>query len=235
MPDWLNRWIGKPPAASPLAQRLRSYPPYDAPFVGYGTQLTVVQAEANLAYFERALPQRLQCIDALLQDEAGADVAAALAAPGEQAGALTETLHAWAAAQWPALRAANPALTLRSWLGSSRRGDDIVFSMLLDVAILLGELVHRANPDWQWGLDLDAGNLRDDMVSARRVVLQAAPIGEMKSPFVIDVEDVVVHRFLNPSDPAQQRLNPWRRLVDEGIRGDAFAHWRTTAAGADPS
>lgn len=235
MPDWLNRWIGKPTAASPLELRLRSYPPYEAPFVGYGMQLTVVQAEANLAYFERVLPQRLHCIAALLRDEADIDVDAALAFPSERAGPLTDSLHRWASAQWPALHAAHPGRTLRSWLASPRAGHDIVFSMLLDVAVLLGEVVRRGNAEWRWGLDLDAGNLRDDMVSARRVLLLAPPVGEMKSPFVIDVEDVVVHRFLHPSDPGQQLLNPWRRLVEEGIRGDAWAHWKTTSAGADPN
>lgn len=234
MPDWLNRWIGKPRAESPLAMHLRGYPAYDAPFVGYGRQLTEVQAQANLAYFERVLPQRLEGLAELLRELAGLDVAAALAAPQEQAAALTEALHLWAAAQWPPLHAEHPERGLRSWLASRRSGDDIVFSMLLDVAILLGELVRRANPEWRWGLDLDAANLRDDMVSARRVVLLAGPVGALKAPLLIDVEDVVVHRFLHPSDPAQQLLNPWRRLVDEGIRGDAFVHWRTTA-GADPS
>ena len=230
MPDWLNRWIGKRPVESPLGLRLRGYAPYDAPFAGYGVQLTEAQAQTNLAHFERMLPQRLEHLAELLRDQAGIDVAAALAAPREQAAALTDALHRWAAAEWPALHAELPQRNLRSWLASRRDGDDIVFSMLLDVAILLGELIRRANPDWRWGLDLDPVNLADDMVSARRVVLLAAPVGEMKSPFVIDVEDVVVHRFLHPGDPAQQRLNPWRRLVDEGIRGDAMAHWRSTAA-----
>jgi hypothetical protein len=229
MPDWLNRWIGKRPAESPLALRLHEYPPYDAPFAGYGAQLSVEQAQANLAHFERVLPQRLDHLGGLLRELAGVDVAPALAAPREQAGPLADTLHTWAAAQWPALHAKRPAAGLQVWLASPRSGGDIVFSLLLDVAMLLGELVRRANPDWRWALDLDPVNLRDDMVSARRVVLLAEPVGEMRTPFLIDVEDVVVHRFLHPGDPAQRRLNPWRRLVDEGIRGDAMAYWRTTA------
>ena len=229
MPDWLNRWIGKRPTESPLALRLRDYSPYDAPFVGYGAQITIEQAQANLAHFERVLPQRLECVAGLLRELAGIDTAPALAAPREQGAPLTEALHRWAIEQWPALRAAPPAAGLQAWLTSPRRGDDIVYSLLLDIAMLLGELIHRGNPDWRWALDLDPTNLRDDMVSARRVVLLADPVGEMRVPFLIDVEDVVVHGFLHASDPAQQWLNPWRRLVDEGIRGDAMAYWRTTA------
>jgi hypothetical protein len=229
MPDWLNRWIGKRPPESPLALRLRDYLPYDAPFVGYGAQITIEQAQADLAHFERVLPQRLEYVASLLHELAGIDTAPALAAPREQAAPLTEALHRWAIEQWPALCAARLAAGLQAWLSSPRRGDDIVFSLLLDVAILLGELVRRANPDWRWELDLAPANLSDDMVSARRVVLLADPVGEMRTPFLIDVEDVVVHGFLHADDPAQQWLNPWRRLVDEGIRGDAMACWRTTA------
>jgi hypothetical protein len=229
MPDWLPAWFGKRHTASPLARRLRDYPPYDAPHVGHGRQLSETQARANLAYFEQALPQRLHTVAALLRDEAGIEVDAALAAPDPQGLALADALHRWAGDAWPALLASRSG-ALEGWLQSRRAGDDIVFSMLLDVAILLGELVRRGNPDWHWGLDLNAENLADDMASARRVVLLAEPVGEMPHPFVLDVEDVVVHRFLHPGDPSQRLLNPFRRLVQEGLRGDAMAFWRGTEA-----
>lgn len=229
MPDWLKRWTGRQASPSALALRLRDYPPYEAPFVGYGARLSVEQAQANLAHFERVLPQRLDLLAGLLRDQASLDIGPALATPREQALPLTDALHRWSAAQWPALHGERAQDGLQVWLNSTRRDGDIVFSLLMDVAMLLGELVRRANGDWHWDLDLDADNLRDDMVSARRVVLLADPVGEMRSPFLIDVEDAVVHRFLHAGEPAQERLNPWRRLVDEGMRGDAMAYWRTTA------
>lgn len=226
MPDWLSAWFSKKRhAATPLARRLRDYPPYDAPYVGHGHELSEAHALANLAYFKQVLPQRLNTIAGLLREQAGIEVDAALAAPGQQAPALAEALHRWAGEQWPALQEGRPA-ELQAWLHSRRAGDDIVFSMLLDVAILLGELVRRGNAAWRWSVDFDPSNLADDMASARRVVLRADPVGEMPHAFVLDVEDVVVHRFLHPEDPSQRWLNPFRRLVDEGLRGDAMAFWK---------
>lgn len=228
MTDWLSTWFGKRRSATPLARRLREYPPYDAPHIGRGTQLSEAQARANLAYFQQALPQRLHIVSALLREEAGIEVDAALAAPGQQAGALADALHRWAGAAWPPLAQGRPTM-LDAWLGSRRDGEDIVFSMLLDVAILLGELVRRGNPDWRWDLDLDPDNFADEMPSARRVVLLADPVGEMPRPFVLDAEDIVVHRFLHPDDPSQRWLNPFRRMVEQGLQGDAMARWRSTA------
>jgi hypothetical protein len=225
MPDWLNAWFGKRRPASELARRLDGYPPYAAPHTGHGRRLGEAQARANLAYFEQVLPHRLHTLAGLLREQAGIEVDAALAAPGSLAPALTDALHRWAREHWPALLAGRPP-ALDRWLLSPRSGDDIVFSMLMDVAILLGELVRRGNPDWHWGLDLDPANLADDMASARRVVQLADPVGEMPRPFVLDVEDAVVHRFLHPDDPGQRLLNPFRRLVEEGLRGDAMAFWK---------
>lgn len=240
MPDWLSAWRSRRRSEAPLAVRLRSYPPHDLPHPGHGARLTEAQARANLAYFEQVLPVRLELLAGLLRDQADIDARAALAAPREQAAPLADALHRWAAAAWPPLQAGRPA-ALAGWLDSPRRGVDIVYALLLDVAMLLGELIRRANPDWRWGLDLDPQNLVDDMPSARRVVLLADPVGPMRRPFLLDVEDAVVHRFLHPDDPGQQLLNPWRRLVEQAIRGDAMAYWRQAGgarprpAGADPS
>ncbi|MGC4076539.1 MAG: hypothetical protein QM702_05800 [Rubrivivax sp.] len=219
--DWIKR-RREPRQGDTLASRLRSYPPYEAPNAGRGTALSPDQAAENLACFEQVLPQRLQQVSALLE-VAGIDTRAALADPSTHAAALADELQRWALAQWPALPAEGG---LARWLDSRRSGEHIVFSMLLDLAILLGELVRRGNPDWHWGLDLDAQNLADGMLSARRIVLLADPVGTHTTPFVLEVEAIVVHRFLHADDPAQRLLNPLRRLVEEGLRGDAMACWR---------
>lgn len=222
--DWLKRRREPRPGAT-LAARLRDYTPYEAPHAGPGTALSPNQAAENLACFEQVLPQRLQQVSALLHEVAGIDTRAALAEPSAHAAALADELQRWALAQWPALRLAGPG-GLTRWLDSRRSGGEIVFSMLLDLAMLLGELIARGNPDWHWGLDQDAQNLADGMLSARRIVLLADPVGTHTTPFVLDVEAVVVHRFLHADDPAQRLLNPLRRLVEEGLRGDAMACWR---------
>lgn len=90
----------------------------------------------------------------------------------------------------------------------------------------LGEVVRRGNADWRWGMDLDPQDIADDMASARRVVLLADPVGIAPQPFVLDVEHVVVRRFLHPGDAGQRLLNPLRCMVEEGLCGGAMAHWR---------
>ena len=225
MPRWLDSLLGRRAEASTLATRLAHYESFAAPHRGPGRLLTDLQAQANWAHFQQVLPQRLQQASVLLREEAQIDISAALADPRQEAAPLADALQHWATTAWPALPP-RPRPGLMHWLQSPRSGDDIVFSLLLDLAIVLGEAVRKGNPDWHWGLDLDPKNIADDMVSARRVVLLADPVGTLPQAFVLDVEQVVVHRFLHPDDASQRLLNPFRRLVDEAIRGDAMAHWR---------
>jgi hypothetical protein len=229
MLDWLSRRFARPingPSGT-LIKRLADYPPYHAPHVGWGAELSVAAARENLNHFNAALPQRLQIVGELLRAEAGIDLDAALQAPREQGLPLTDTLHEWVGRCWPALL--QPRFeSLDAWLSSRRAGDDIVLSLVFDVAIVLGELIRRANADWRWDIDLNRTNLQDQMSSARRVVLLADPVGDMPDPFVNDVESVVVARYRHPQDSSYRHpgMNPWRRLVDEGQRGVAMAFWR---------
>jgi len=220
--------------ASTLAQRLRSYPPYQAPHLGYGSQLSLAQAEANLAYFNEVMPRRLAALGTLLKDTANIDIAPALDAPATKATEITEALDGWARTEWPALRTPALAQYARQHT-TTRTGDDIVYSLLMDVAILFGEVIRRANRAWRWALDLDEENLSDDMASARRVVLLADPVGTAPCPFLEDVEGVVISRFqqpdssiwgVGPDGAILRQVNPWHRMVVEGIRGDVMAWWR---------
>ena len=223
------------PEPGPLALRLRSYPPFERPHPGYGQGLSEAQALANLAHVHAVCAQRLALIGPLLQQEAGVDLPAALAAPAAQAPAVAAALQRWAASAWPALQPpAAPPRPLQHWLHSTGRGDDIVYSLLADLALALGELVRRGNSAWRWGLDLDPQNLADDMPSARRVVLLADAGPALPHPVVLDVEDVVVARFQRPQDPGQRLLNPFAQLLEQGLRGDALRHWRTAGAPAGP-
>jgi hypothetical protein len=227
--------LRKPSAgSSKLVQRLRIYPPYQAPRSGFGSQLTLQQAEANLVYFKEVLPTRVRLLSTLLIETADIDTAAALDAPLAHAATLTEALDGWARREWPALRTPQLADYPR-WHTTTRAGDDIVYSLFMDVAMLFGEVICRANPRWRWDLDLDQDNLRDDMTSARRVVLLADPVGAAPHPFTVDVEGIVVGRFQQPADvtwgvgadgASLHSLNPWHRMVAEAIRGDAMAAWR---------
>jgi hypothetical protein len=229
--DWLTRRFTAPSqhAAATLTKRLADYPPYELPHLGWGDKISVVAARENLHYFSAVMPQRLQIVGELLRAEAGVDLAAALQAPRELGLPITDALHLWAGRCWPALL--QPRFKpVEAWLSSRRAGDAIVLSMVVDVAIALGELIRRANADWRWDIDLDQSNLEDPMISARRVVLLADPVGGMPDPFMIDVEFIVMSRYRNPQDTSYQLpgMNPWRRLVDEGQRGAAMSYWRGT-------
>lgn len=221
-----------PPEVASASTLLAGYPVYDAPHVGYGKHLTEAQARANLDYFLRVKPERLASFCAWLLEHGGPDATPALNAPREallpKALTLTDELQVWAKRVWPGLL--DQRLAPRQvWERSHRRDGEIVFSLVFDVAILLGELICRGNPDWRWDVDLDEENLNDDMTSARRVVLLADPVGEMPYPFVIDIEEIVVGIYQHPNDTEWKLLNPWRRVVDEGIRGADMAFWRTTS------
>jgi len=221
----------KPPTAvDALADRLTAYPAWQPPHRGHGKQVSESAARENLAYFNAQHEHRLQLITALLREHAGIDTAPALEAPLVHGLAVTQQLSDWAGRHWPALAA--PSLAGRAnWLGSDGAGGDILLSVALDVARLLGEIIRRGNADWRWDLDLARSNLRDDMTSSRRVVLLADPVGAMAQPFLIDTEDIVASRCLQPGSRQYDApsLNPWRRMVDEGLRGEAMAYWRTTA------
>ncbi len=220
--DRLSRALrrAKPePVAPTLAGRLASYPPYDAPHVGWGRAITLAQAEENLAHLKTVLPQRLAVVGQLLHDDAGIDIEPALAAPMEQGPVLAGVLNRWAGERWPALHARRFALD--HWLASARAGVDIAYSLALDVALLLGELIVRGNPAWRWNIDRDKKNLREGMASARRLVLLADPVGGESWPFVLDVEDVVVNRLLTIDhlNETLTRMDNWRRMVEDSLRG----------------
>jgi hypothetical protein len=204
---------------------LSGYPPFEWPSVGYGRRLSEDQARANLDHFQLLVPRRLEVVSELLADQAGVDTAPALADPTRLGADLAAAVNRWASVLWPTLRRSGRAPTTVGWIANPVQP---VASLLTDVSILLGELVVGGNPVWTWGIDLDPRNLVDDMLSSRRVVLVADPVAAMPHPFLIDVEAVVVARFLRPDDPSHRLLDPFRRLVEEGIAGTAFEFWRET-------
>ena len=188
---------------------------------------TLEQAQRNLQYLLDQREQRLAAIGALLQGEA-IDVQPVLA--GGDAAPLLSALQRWALEQWPSIR--RPHFSSRdTWLRSTRAGEDIAYSMLMDLAILLGELIVRRRPTIQWGLDLDEVNGRDGMVTFRRPVLLAPRQGLAPEP--LDVEAIVVGRLRNidsrprrwsTTGPGLQRRGVGRlRRVIRRISGAAAA------------
>lgn len=214
MVSWFARLMRAGPASNDLARRLSHYPPYRAPHVGPPRRWTPEQAHENLQHLLAHLDERLAAVGALLRED-GIDTAPALA--GGDALALVDQIHAWAGAHWPALLRKEQA-TLAHWLGTTRDGDDIAFSMLLDVSLLFGELIRRRDPRWIWALDEDPVNRRDGMVSAMRPVLLLRSTRPDVPDIDLDLEDLVVGRYAHPDDSGIV-LNPWRRTVNEAITG----------------
>jgi hypothetical protein len=213
MPAWLDRLMRRAPA-SPLAQQLRSYPPYVAPHGGPPQRWTAREAKENLEHLLQHREERLRVLGELLAHYR-IDSAPALA--GSPEGPLLEALHRWAGEHWPLLH--DPQLATRErWMQSSRTGAETVYSLLLDVSLLLGEVIVRRHPRFHWGVDLDEENLRDGMVSAKRPVLLLDDVPG-QPPVVIDVEDIVVSRYQQPEAPGHRWANPWTRLVHDVVSG----------------
>jgi hypothetical protein len=222
MLDFIRRMMRRadgtdPRQPSTLKAALDRYPPYRAPHVGYGAGLSESAAAENFAFFQAVREERLRVVSDLLREVAGIDARPALETPQDSGLALTVALHEWAKTAWPPLLDDRPR-TMERWLHSSRDGDEIAFSMVLDLAILLGEVIRKANPDWRWSLDMSIENLGDGMASARRIVLLADPVGDHVEPFVLDIEAIVMDRFLHAHQVTQQLLNHLQIMVEEAIR-----------------
>lgn len=225
--SWLTRKTERSEGQA-LLQRLRErYPVYAAPhaYRRDGQLLSLAQAQENLEYLRTQRPTRLGIVGDFLHTEAGVDAAAALA--GAEPAALLNGLHRWSLRVFPALQKAAPQLARDEvWLASDRRGPEIVYSLLMDLALLLGELILIRRPAFQWALDLDEGNLLDGMDSVRRPVLQFLPTptstaaGDASMPPVqLDVEALVVHRYREPDSPSLQWMNGWAQLVQDARSG----------------
>jgi hypothetical protein len=229
--SWLHRLTRRSGtrAADSLATRLQGYPPYTAPHAGPPTAWTLEQARANLDYLLEQREERLQVLGALLAAD-GIDIRAAL--DGADPKSLLDSLHAWANDRWPALH--DPKIAHEAvWLRSNRRDAEIAFSMVMDVALLLGELIVRRHAGYRWDLDLDEVNGRDGMESYLRPVLLLPAHGAMPAGVVLDLEAIVVHRYLHPEYRTTRLLNDWARLVEDAVSGSYEAFWTTPAANAD--
>lgn len=162
---------------------------------------------------------------------AAEDIEAKPALDGGDWRPLVDALHRWANARWPALHDPNIA-TEAAWLRSTRCDGEIVYSMLMDVALLLGELIVRRHPAYRWDLDLDEVNGRGGMRSYLRPVLQLPAYGAMPSAVVLDLEDIVVNRYLHPEHKSNQLLNEWARVVEDAVSGGYEAAWTAPAGGS---
>lgn len=212
MLNLIQRWLAGDPSPS---WNLAGYPAFELPHPGSGRALSESQAQANWAYFQATLDERQRLLRDWLVAHGGPDAQAL------QGAAYAQALNRWAKAHWTRLPAFKRLPEHRPWPDCVRSGPFIVYSLLGDLGASLGEAIRQANPDWRWGLNIDAADLADDMHSARRVVLLAdlrQPTAQARQA-VLDLEAMVfaAHRF--PDSVDFVHLEPWSRTVADAIAG----------------
>lgn len=109
------------------------------------------------------------------------------------------------------------------WAQSERVGPDAIFSVVLDLATLLGQTIMQGRSEWRWGLDLAPSSLGSQtMLSARRVVLMSPLLGAQRRALVKDLEALVLARYRTPNDlrfrcPLQ--FDSWIEYARDGYTG----------------
>ncbi len=173
-----------------LLELLVDYPPYLTPFPGEPRALSLTQCEENLRYLLEVRPQRLQIAANLLR-QFDIDLSAGLSADDPRG--FLESLDVWARTQWPAAYGTAFSADRRVWLPCPKRGEHIVLAMLMDIAIVLGEVLTRKRPDYLWRLDLAPENC--DMDSYRRVVMAKDLEDPRWTPVSLDFEFECINSF----------------------------------------
>ncbi|MCE4553443.1 hypothetical protein [Pelomonas cellulosilytica] len=210
----IERWLGRPRSTTPTWD-LSTYPGNDVPHPGHGQAVTEAQAQQNWAQFQATLPERQRVLRDWLVAHGGPDSQALAGLDYARA------LNAWAKAHWDRLPPFKRLPPHRPWPECPRSGPFVVYSLLGDLALSLGEAIRQANGHWRWGLNLDAVDLADGMHSARRVVL-LAPLTRPRpeaAEVSIDVEASVFPPYQYPDDVGFVLLTPWAQLADDAISG----------------
>jgi hypothetical protein len=202
---------------SELERRLEAYQPYAAPFPGAAIGLGIEQCEKNLRYLLDNKVHRLTVLAELLRHwhvdiNNRADIEALLA-----------SLDSWVLKEWPALYEKDLA-DRDTWRRSLKSGRYIVFSLLIDVAILLGELIIERAPSCSWGLDLTQDSRDSPMESYKRpVLLIHGPNGEFRG--VLDLESIVFGQYRNSKHFPAVGIKLFTRVVLESIH-EAGNPWK---------
>lgn len=226
------RWFRKKAAIDRyLVRRMESYPVYRAPYPGVPWSLSILEAEANLSYLLENRQERLRILSNVLS-EGGVNLASDLSTADSSD--LLAQLHTWTKRHWPGIFDRRLGSTDR-WLASSREGREIVYSLLMDVAILLGDLVVTRKPQYMWSLDLDPENEndplkgKDGMLSYKRPVVQIPKGGPFPAPIILDFEDIVVGLYRRVESPVFGLVNEIGRAASYAIDGAYEAFWLAEA------
>jgi len=198
---------------------LEQYPPYEAPFAGPVSKLPPADAEANLRYLLANRESRLQILSNVLA-QPRIDLASGMAASDPKP--FLDELHEWTRKTFPEIFDRSVA-TLDVWRATSRTGREIVYSLLMDIAIALGECVIRHQKEYQWALDVDADN--EEMDSYKRPVVLIPRGDPYPASIIFDPEAFIVGLYVSVPQPLFGRFNDLTRVVLEYTTGAHQRPW----------
>lgn len=209
---------GKRGETNLLTAALAHYPPNTPPHPGPVKKLSLAEAEANLAHFIANRDERLTILLTMLGDN-GIDMAPVLDAAADPAPAY-RALSAWLADNLPT-RDALPGESktnapIDHYVASERRGDDIFYSFVADLALLEGEGVIRRDPAWCWDLDRDPTDA--GTYAYRRVALARGKQGERLS-LALDLEHETLELLYAMRAPGHSAGHPLGRTLAGVVEG----------------
>ena len=202
---------------SALKHRLEAYEAYAMPFPGTARRLSIEQCEGNLGYLLDNRTHRQAVLGELLRHW-NIDIY-----DRTNVAALLTSMDSWAVREWPT--AFEKELGDRStWHRSAKNGRHIVYSMLMDIAILLGELLIEQAPSCCWGLDLTEDSRDTPMESYKRpTLLIHGRDGDFRG--VLDLEAILFGHYQNSEHLDVVDLQLFRRVVLENVH-EAGDPWK---------
>ena len=203
---------------SELARLLEGYEPYRRPFPGSSNQITLEQAQANLAYLLSNSTHRVTVLGQLMRYWKIDVHNTAEIEP------LLDSMDLWAEREWPSIferRLSDRA----TWHRSSRDGRDIVFSLLMDVSIFLGGLIIERAPSCSWALDLSRDSEESSMESFKRPIVLIENASFEDPLVILDFEAIVFGRYQASALPPAVNAGLFRRVVLDAIH-QADSPWR---------
>lgn len=205
-----------------LGERLRVYPPFTP--LHLGTKLSNAQAEANFAQLVAAIPERLNIAMTFLQHEQ-VDPCAALAQKDPRP--FLNALWDWGRLRWKT--AATPWHRVRPWRDSRRDGEDILLSLLCDIGLILGEIIHGFRPEYQWAMVDDREARKRKMRYYRQPVLKIdAPRPECTPSYqLVDVIELAATSHIDADMPwLDGDRNGIHRVVSTCVLGGYELGWQ---------
>lgn len=175
-----------------------------------GTSLTLEQCQENLRYL---LDVRARRLDALADLLSRFDIDLRSGMAEDDPHELLAALDRWARAEWPTAREPWFSDDTNAWSVLQKDGQHIVLAMLMDVAIVLGEMVIARSPGYEWRLDLAPEHQALD--SYRRVVVSRD--NEDRTPLDFEHECVDMFDWLGRGVP----VDPLGSTVLETLYPDA--------------